>query len=115
MGYPAAKPMDKANAPTPGTLKQGRINGSSSTPRKCTTPKPSKTSDKTKNGSKEGKTIRQKTFIPSIAAWSASLGNKTRENVKRLAKTAAAAIRDLERNSTRKHRPSRHCNGSKVY
>jgi len=59
-------------APAPGTLKRGRMRGSKITPRKCTTPSASMTSERTKKGSNDGKTISQKIFMPARAAWKAS-------------------------------------------
>ena len=57
-----------AKAPTPGTLKTGRIKGSRKTPMAFTTPIPMRSSERMKKGNKDGKITFHHKLIPEIAA-----------------------------------------------
>jgi hypothetical protein len=62
------------NAPSPGTLKIGLINGCSNLPIKSTNPNPMSISDIIKKGRREGKIILNHTAMPDAALLKESFG-----------------------------------------
>lgn len=79
IGNPEVYPIAITNAPLPGTLKIGRITGSSKTLKKCTIPKDIIKLDTIKKGSNAGKTMFHQVLRPLKDASKTSLGNTINE------------------------------------
>jgi hypothetical protein len=84
--------MAQTKPPTPGTLKRGRIIGSNKTPKKRTTPKPIKTSDKIKKGSNDGNTIVHQVLRPFLDASTATAGKDINAKARREAVDANKTV-----------------------
>lgn len=81
IGYPLTIPIIKANAPSPGTLKNGRINLFNNFPRKVITFVYPKSSVAIKNGRRAGTTELAHKINPSFAADKLSLEKITKDIV----------------------------------
>ena len=80
-GYPLVIPIRKAKEAHPGTLKSGRITGSSNTPAARTKPVLFNTSETTKKGNRDGNTMLAHRLSPLAAASTAVLGNMMRHAI----------------------------------
>jgi len=81
-GYPLVMPMVKAKEAQPGTLKSGRIIGSSSTPTDLIKPVPFNRFEATKKGNKDGNTTLSHRLRPFAAAVTDVFENIIRHSIK---------------------------------